>query len=83
LADEMELEIKEVYLVINRVPKDMQEHPKIKELKESNSFKDVFLIPMDDELIKHAFDGQPLSTLSKNSIAVKAVNSIVKSSEAL
>ena len=35
LAKEMELEIRDVYLIINRIPRDSMDNPRIKELRNS------------------------------------------------
>lgn len=83
LALEMELKIREIYLVINRIPKESMEHPKIKELRESDDYKNVFLIPLDNQLVEHAFEGKAIIELPDNSSAVKAVTKITKEAEVI
>jgi CO dehydrogenase maturation factor len=76
LAKEMEIEIKDVYLVINRIPQESIEHQRIKELKESGKYKEVYTIPNDDQLINHAFEGKPIIELPSSSPAVSKIAKI-------
>lgn len=78
LSKEMDLEIKDVFLVINRIPKELQEHKKLDELKKSKKYSEIFLIPTDDKLLEHVFEGKPLTELPESSAAVQAVTEISK-----
>ena len=81
LSADLDLNIKEVYLIINRVPnggKNPMEHPKIKELNESQKYSGIFSIPNDETLIDHAFAGKPVLELPDDSVAAKAVAGIAK-----
>jgi CO dehydrogenase maturation factor len=81
LAKEMDIEIKDMYLIINRIPSESMDHPKIKELKNSGNYKAVFTIPNDDQLINQAFEGKAIIDLPSNSRAVTVVNKICRETE--
>lgn len=83
LAKEMELEIKDMYLVINRVQRESMEHPRIKELRDSGKYRAVFTIPNDEILINHAFEGKPLIELPSSSAAVTMVGKICREAEVI
>ncbi len=83
LALEMELKIKDIYLVINRIPKESREHPKILELRKSGNYKEIFFIPTDDQLIKYTFEGKPLTELPAGSPAVTVINKICRDAEVI
>ena len=81
LSSELDLKIKDVYLVINRIPKsneNPQEHPKIRELEEAKIYSKIFFIYNDDKLIEHMFDGKSLLELDDSSPVVKSVDEIIK-----
>jgi CO dehydrogenase maturation factor len=76
LSKEMDIKILDTYLVINRVPDNLKDHQKIKDLKESGKFSEVFQIPTDDKLLEHVFEDKPLLELSDGFSSVKAVKEI-------
>jgi CO dehydrogenase maturation factor len=81
LAKEMKIKIKDIYLIINRIPRESMEHPRVKELRNSGNFKAVFTIPQDDQLINHAFEGKPIIELPDSSAAVTVVKKISREAE--
>ena len=78
LADEMNINIKDKYMIINRIPKDASAHPKIQELRDSNLYSEIFSIENDDALVGHVFEGKSLLELPENSMALKTVKEIAK-----
>lgn len=83
LAKEMKINIKDMYLVINRIPRDSMEHPRINELRKTGKYKAVFTIPNDDQLTAHAFDGKPILDLPSGSPVVTTVNKICREAEVI
>ncbi len=83
LSQNMDLKIKDVYLIINRLPDSIQTegHPRITELENNGKFSEIFLIPNDDKLIQQSFDGKPILDLPDDSRAVRAIDQIIKKSE--
>ena len=81
LSGELELKIKETYLVINRIPnstKGIEEHPKIQALEESKKFRKIFFRYNDDSLVEHVFNGKSLLELADSSPTVRSVGEIIK-----
>jgi CO dehydrogenase maturation factor len=83
LSKSLEIEIADVYLVINRVPASIQattDHPRIKELVKVEEYSGIYFIPNDEKLLQHAFEGKTLLELPEDSPVVKSVNDIIKKS---
>jgi CO dehydrogenase maturation factor len=81
LSTGLDLKIKDVYLIINRIPnsnENPQDHPKIRELEEAKIYSKIFYIYNDDKLIEHVFDGKSLLELNDSSPLVKSVDNIIK-----
>ena len=84
LAMNMDIKINDIYLVVNQIPdtiKTTKDHPKVRALKETNKFSDIFFIPKDDKLLQHAFDGKSLLDLPEDSVIVKQVHEIIKNTD--
>lgn len=80
LGREMGIEIKEVYLVINRMPKDIspETNPKLQELAAGGKYKDIFYLPLDENLMKHTLEGKSLLDIPDDSTVFQAMVEVCK-----
>jgi CO dehydrogenase maturation factor len=81
LSKDLDIKITDTYLIINRIPdgvKATKDHPRIKELIDTEKFTEIFFIPNDDKLMEHAFSGKSLLELAEDSPMVRVVNDIIK-----
>ena len=76
LAKEVHIEFKRVVVIGNNFPSGMEED--LKQKLEEQGLELVGMIPSDDELSRANYRGEPLTTLSSDDPAVKAVESIVE-----
>jgi CO dehydrogenase nickel-insertion accessory protein CooC1 len=83
LSEEMDIEINDVFLVVNRITQEQRDHPKLEELKKSGKYSEIFYIPTDNKLLDHVFEGKSILDLPDNYIAVKTINEISKSASVL
>ena len=84
LSSSLDLNIKDKYLVINRVPNggsEPKEHPIVAKLRESNKVSNIFYIPNDDKLLDHVFAGKSMLELPNDSTLVQKVDKIIKETE--
>ena len=84
LSSSLDLNIKDKYLVINRVPNggsEPKEHPIVAKLRESNKVSKIFYIPNDDKLLDHVFAGKSMLELPNDSTLVQKVDKIIKETE--
>jgi len=85
LSKSLDLQIKDTYLIINRIPDGgtegvSQEHPVIKQFRDEKKFSAIFYIPNDEKLLQHTFEGKTLLELGDDSVIVRKVNEIIKNS---
>lgn len=81
LSKDLDIKITDTYLIINRIPdgvKATKDHPRIKELIDTEKFTEIFFIPNDDKLLEHAFSGKTLLELAEDSPMVREVDKIIK-----
>ena len=76
LAKEVHIEFKRVVVIGNNFPSGMEKD--LKQKLEEQGLELVGMIPSDDELSRANYRGEPLTTLSSDDPAVKAVENIAE-----
>lgn len=78
LIDELNLDVKELFLIVNRVPKDGIDGELLKHIEKYN-IPLAGLVPLDDSIYEYDNKGIPLVNLPKNSEAIRAFRNILDS----
>lgn len=76
LAKEVHIDFKNMYLIGNRFPAEMEE--KLKEEAKKIGIELAGVVPHDDNIFKHNYTGKPLLTLSQGSPALHSLRHILE-----
>ncbi|RLE50069.1 MAG: ATP-binding protein [Candidatus Methanomethylicota archaeon] len=77
LANELEIKVKDVQVVVNRV-RDVDTFMQVKQVLEKLKLKTLGYVPEDPLIAQYDLNGIPLSKLPSDSVAFKAVEEIAK-----
>lgn len=77
IQNELEINIENTYIIINRVPKG-ELHPELKNFADDIGVLLLGIIPADDTLVTFEFSGKPLVDLGDESIVYNAVANLLK-----
>jgi len=77
IQNELEINIENTYIIINRVPKG-ELHPELKNFADDIGVPLLGIIPADDTLVTFEFSGKPLVDLGDESIVYNAVANLLK-----
>ena len=72
LTFDLKLDVKNIYLVINKLKKNL--HPSILEEIENNNLKLLDVIPEDENIIKYDIKGRALIDLPQDSPSIQKIN---------
>ena len=75
LKDELEINVENTYLILNRLPGEIP--PLLQEKIDSINVPFLGIIPMDEEVMKYDFSGIPLVELGDDSLVYQAVEKML------
>jgi len=76
LTEELKLDVKAQYLILNRAPEELD--ARIREEIEKQGVDFLGVVPVDEEVFQHDIKGEPMMTLPDESTAVKAINDLME-----
>ncbi len=76
LAEEMELNVTNRVLLVNRVQNDL--HPVVKEVISNSGFENVIKVPFDKQVDELTIAGRPLTALDRTSSAARTIKDLVQ-----
>ena len=75
LKDDLEINVENTYLILNRLPGEIL--PPLQEKIDSINVPFLGIIPMDEEVMKYDFNGTPLVELKDDSLVYQAVEKMM------